>query len=75
VNTPYRNFDRQMWPVPCPTLADLVHKLYYADADHVFSADERFILAAVADAYRDLIFKTQVNRNAVIKELRKGPNT
>jgi len=39
-----------------------IHKLYYADADHVFSADERFILAAVADAYRDLIFKTQVNR-------------
>ena len=72
--TPYRTFDQQTWPVPCTELDSVAHKLLYLGPDHILSADDRMIAVRVIDAYCALIATPKLYRNAIIKELRKGPN-
>ncbi len=72
--TPYRHFNGQSWPAPSVELESITYKFRHLAPDHVFSMKDRLIAASAIDAYSELIGKSQANRNAIIKELRKGPN-
>jgi hypothetical protein len=74
MTTPFRYFNQQAWPVPCAGLDSVEHRLRFSDPEYYFSMEDRLIAASVINAYQGLIWRTQVERNAVIKELRKGPN-
>lgn len=72
---PFRNFDGMCWPVPCERLDLLEHSLRYEAKVTVFSIEDRLLAASVIAAYKDLIWKTNDRRNAICRDLRKGPGS
>lgn len=70
--SPYRHFDYQCWPVPCETLSDLERALRFMEGEPL-SVGDRLVTASVVAAYVRLIMKPSVRRDAIIRELRKGP--
>jgi hypothetical protein len=72
---PFRNFDGMCWPVPCERLGTLEHCLRYGHENTHFSMKDRLLAASVIAAYVDLIQKPNIRRNAICKELRKGPGS
>ena len=68
--SPFRNFDGMCWPVPCERLDALEHCLRYDHEITHFSMEDRLLAASVIAAYKDLIQKTNIRRNAICKELR-----
>lgn len=72
---PFRNFDGMCWPVPCEQLDALEHCLRYDHEITHFSMKDRLLAASVIAAYLDLIQRPNIRRNAICKELRKGPGS
>jgi hypothetical protein len=70
----FRIFSGMTWPVPCGRTSDIERALRHANADAIFSMEDRLVAASIIAAYQDLIYKPIHRRNAIIKELRKGPN-
>lgn len=73
IPAPFRNFDGMCWPVPCSRLDDVEHRLRYDHEITHFSMKDRLLAASVIAAYKDLIQKPNIRRNAICKELLKGP--
>lgn len=71
VQSPYRHFGCQAWPVPGEALRSLEWSLRYGDG--ALSETERLLAASVVDAYQELVANPTTIRNAIIQELRKGP--
>lgn len=69
----YRHFNGMCWPVPCEALEQLTWRLIHSGE----SLDRSALLcaASVLSAYRELIALPQRERNARIRELRKGPGS
>lgn len=70
---PFRNFNGMCWPVPCERLDALQYRLRYDHEITHFSMEDRLLSASVIAAYKDLIQKPNIRRNAICKELIKGP--
>jgi len=70
---PFRNFDGMCWPVPCERLNEAEWCLRYQDKVRPLSMEDRLLAASVIAAYRDLVWSTNARRNAISRELRKGP--
>ena len=70
---PFRHFDGMCWPVPCERLHSLEHSFRYQPRGAVYSMEDRLLAASVIAAYKDLIQKPNIRRNAICKELRLGP--
>jgi hypothetical protein len=73
VSSIFRSFKGMVWPAPSETLTELSRGLRYQQRGHIFTMEERLVAAAVLDAYADLVWKPRDRRNAIIRELRKGP--
>jgi hypothetical protein len=69
----YRNFDGMCWPAPGERLAEVANSLAHAVAFAEMRRD-LLVAASVIEAYRELILLPATKRNAIIRELRKGPN-
>jgi hypothetical protein len=67
--SPFVHFDRMAWPIPGGRLRDLEHTLRYARKDYCFDMQERLLLAAVANAYIQLVWQTQKRRNEIAANL------
>ena len=68
----FRHFDGMCWPVPCERLDTLEYCLRYDREITHFSMKDRLLVASVIAAYKDLIQKPNIRRNAICKELRLG---
>lgn len=66
----YRYFLGMCWPVPGDDMDELEWRLRYAGE---LPMSDRLVAASVLDAYKELIRLPQLQRNARIRELRKGP--
>jgi hypothetical protein len=71
---PFCNFNGMCWPVPGERLAELEDSLRYAPQTAGFDMKDRLLAASVIAAYCELIWSTNVKRNEVSRELRKGPS-
>lgn len=74
--SPFRHFDGMCWPAPGERLGEISWSLRYADFA-ALSSDEtkqaQLVAASVIDAYQELIHLPAKRRDAIIRELRKGP--
>ena len=66
----YRHFGGMCWPAQSERLGDVTHALVWGDPP---SKTDRLLAASVLNAYAELIRLTEKKRNAIIRELRKGP--
>jgi hypothetical protein len=73
MNNVFRIFKGMAWPTPSDTLTELAWSLRHQQRGHIFTMEERLVAAAVLSAYADLVWKPTDRRNAIIRELRKGP--
>jgi hypothetical protein len=73
MNNVFRIFKGMAWPTPSDTLTELAWSLRYQQSGHIFTMEERLVTADVLHAYADIVWKTRDRRNAIIRELRKGP--
>lgn len=65
----YRHFSGMCWPVCGERLSDIHRSLVYGEP----TREELLVCASVLSAYRHLIELPIEKRNAIIRELRKGP--
>jgi hypothetical protein len=74
----YRNFNGMCWPAPSEKLTDLAWRLCNTPktdgGKRLMSVEDCLLAASVIDAYGDLIYKPIARRNAIIRELSKGPS-
>lgn len=69
--SPFRHFNGMRWPAPCDRLGDLEWRLrHFPDS---ITGSDRMVAASVIQAYQYLIGLPVRDRDAVIRELRKGP--
>jgi hypothetical protein len=66
---PYRHFGGMCWPVPSPALGEVEWTMRYDDP----LPSDRMVAASVIDAFNELVRLPAKKRNAIIRELRKGP--
>ena len=69
----FRSFKSMVWPAPSGALTELAWSLRHQQRGHIFTMEERLVAAAVLSAYADLVWKPRDRRDAIIRELRKGP--
>lgn len=69
---PYRHFDGMCWPAPCERLSDCAWSLAHAVAFEEMRS-QLLVAASVITAYQELIRLPERQRNAIVRELRKGP--
>ncbi len=70
---PFRHFDGMCWPAPSERLGDCAHALSHAIAFDEMKR-EMLVAASVIAAYQELIRLPARKRDAIIRELRKGPS-
>ena len=70
--SPYRHFDGMCWPAPSERLGDCAHALANAVAFDEMKR-EMLVACSVIAAYMELVRLPERKRNAMIRELRKGP--
>jgi hypothetical protein len=66
----YLHFNGMCWPLPGDTLERLEDKLRYWEDGADFPPEDRFLIASVLVAYRELLWSTNNRRNAIARELR-----
>lgn len=71
----YRHFEGMTWPVPGDRLDELESALRFSESGAVFSMSERMVIASFLSAYRELVSLPARVRDAMVRELRKGPKT
>ncbi len=71
----YRDFEGMTWPVPGERLDELERAMRFAERGFVFSMSERVVIASFLSAYRELVALPARERDAMVRELRKGPRT
>ena len=67
----WRHFDDRCWPVPGEGLDTIEYALRFGDPESLKHAAS--IGASVLSAYTALVRMPEDQRNAIIRELRKGP--
>lgn len=71
--SPFRSFGGMCWPAPGERLGEVSHALTYGGAASKEMQTTQLIGASVVSAYMELIRLPAKKRNAIIRELRKGP--
>ena len=69
---PFRHFGGMCWPTPCEHLNDVAYALSHSEATEEMK-QVQLVGASVINAYRELVRLSAKKRNAIIRELRKGP--
>lgn len=70
----FRHFGGMCWPAPGERLSECTHSLVWANSDAKHLQVDRLVAASVITAYQELIRLPAKKRDAIIRELRKGPN-
>lgn len=69
----YRFFGGMCWAVPGDRMAELARALTWAPGTHVFTMQDRLCIRSFMDAYRELVDLPKRQRDARVREIRKGP--
>lgn len=72
--SPYRHFSGMCWPVPGGYLHDAAYSLVHETIAMGEMKSRLLVAASVISAYEELIRLSARQRNAIIRELRKGPD-